>query len=314
MNRMKYLFIGGAVLVHLMIINAAVLPMDYYKDKFHYDPKDNTSIRNSISSSLESLRNKFGNGIGNNGNGSGLSSIFNGNSGNGSGLSGIFNGNSGNGSGLSGIFNGLRGKLSGSNNASTNANNNANKNAGSTVNSGSRTSTSSSGSSGGHDPVLFIHGMNSIASVFNMHINYLVSQGWDRNSLYSVDLPDKIAFGSVNAEVISKAADDLLQRTGKQKLDIVCHSMGGANTMNYILNAGGASKVKKVITLGGANRLVTSNAPSGIEVITISSSSDAIVNPSLSKLNGANNIVISGVSHTGLLSSSKVQNLLKQNL
>jgi len=216
----------------------------------------------------------------------------------------------GNGSGnniIGNIINGLFGNANGSNNYNPNS-------TGNISNTPSNTPSTTSSTGGNHDPILFIHGMASTAAVFTMHLNYLASQGFDRSSMYAVDLPDKVGFGPANAEVISEAANQLLQRTGAQKLNIVCHSMGGANTMNYILNAGGADKVKKVITLGGANRLVTSNAPSGIEVITISSDADTIVNPLLSQLNGADNIIISGVSHVGLLSSPEVQRLLKENL
>jgi len=184
------------------------------------------------------------------------------------------------------------------------------------VNSPLSSSNSNSNGNGRryHYPVIFIHGMNSDDTAFDVHMNFLARQGWDYGSMFSVDLPDKVAFGPINAEVISSEVDQLLQRTGAQKVNIVCHSMGGANTMNYILNAGGARKVNKVITLGGANKLVTSNAPEGVDVTTISSSADLIVNPLLSKLNGANNIIISGVSHIGLLNSPEVQRLLLQIL
>jgi pimeloyl-ACP methyl ester carboxylesterase len=252
MAGLKYfLIVLLTVLFHFMVINAGVLPLDYYKDRLN-SYTNNNSINN------------FGNY---------------------------------NGSTIGNFFRGLS--------------RNSNVSGSSTVN----TSTTPSNAGGKHDPILFIHGMYSTSSAFMLIINYLASQGWDRNAMYSVDLPDKIGFGPVNAEVISSAANQLLQRTGAQKLNIVCHSMGGANTMNYILNAGGSNKVKKVITLGGANRLVTSSAPSGIEVITISSNADTIVNPILlSRLNGANNIIISGVTHVGLLSSPEVKRLLKENL
>lgn len=166
---------------------------------------------------------------------------------------------------------------------------------------------------GQHNPVVFIHGMYSMATVFTLHMNYLATHGWDINAMTAVELLDKVSFGPVNAETISNAVDMLLQKTGASKVDIVAHSMGGANTMYYILH-GGASKVDKVVTLGGANRLVTSFAPSGVKVTTISSSTDTIVNPLLSELSGANNILISGVSHIGLLSDSNVQKLVAENL
>ncbi|KAG4087132.1 alpha/beta-hydrolase [Neocallimastix lanati (nom. inval.)] len=320
----KIFFIGIlTILFHFMTINAGLLPFDYYNNQSSSNSNNGSLLSNgfgsTLSNSISSLRDRLG------GSGGG---IFSGLFGNRTGLNNSNDNtnsnsnsntntasNNNNSNRNTGASSNNNGSVSTSN-ATKNKNNNSNKNTGATSNSNGSVATSNTTKNKGrtHDPVLFIHGMNSIASVFNPHINYLTRQGWDRNSLYSVDLPDKVGFGPINAKVISSAADKLLQRTGAKKLDIVCHSMGGANTMNYILNGGGSNKVKKVITLGGANKLVTSAAPRGIDVTTISSSSDAIVNPLLSKLSGANNIVISGVTHVGLLSSPQVQKLLKENL
>ena len=70
----------------------------------------------------------------------------------------------------------------------------------------------------------------------------------------------------------------------------------------------------KLITLGGANRLTTSRAPSGIKVTSIYSTSDTIVSPALSRLDGANNISVNLVSHIGLLYNSRVNALIKAAL
>ena len=99
-----------------------------------------------------------------------------------------------------------------------------------------------------------------------------------------------------------------------QRFIFVAHSMGGANSLYYILNRGGIDKVDKLITLGGANRLTTSSAPRGVIVTSIYSTSDTIVSPLLSRLDGANNISVNLVSLIGLLYNSRVNALIKAAL
>ena len=55
------------------------------------------------------------------------------------------------------------------------------------------------------------------------------------------------------AQELGKAIDIILYNTGKQKVNIVAHSMGGLVTRAYIKNYGGANKVDKLITIGTPN-------------------------------------------------------------
>lgn len=163
-------------------------------------------------------------------------------------------------------------------------------------------------------PVVFVHGLTGSDTNFALIKRYLRSQGWADNELYAIDLPSKQGHQELNSTAIKLFVDDVISKTGSSKVNIVAHSMGGANSLYYILNKGGSSKVEKLITLGGANRLTTNYAPEGIKTTSIYSSSDFIVRPYLSMLYGANNIEIRGVSHIGLLSNYQVNNLIKSAL
>lgn len=169
-----------------------------------------------------------------------------------------------------------------------------------------------------HNPVVFVHGLGGASYNFLAIENYLISQGWSRDQLFAVDLPDKVldaGNNAINGPVLSAYINNVLQKTGKSKVDIVAHSMGGSNSLYYSTRLGGANKVDKLVTLGGANRLSgTFTAPKGVAMTSIYSSSDMVVANYLSKIDGANNIQISGVDHVGLLMNSKVNSLIVQAL
>ncbi len=163
-------------------------------------------------------------------------------------------------------------------------------------------------------PVVFVHGLGGSDTNFALIKRYLRTQGWDSDNLYGIDLPSKQGNQELNSAAIRNFVDNVRNETGSDKVNLVGHSMGGANSLYYILHKGGDSKVDKLVTLGGANRLTTSFAPSGIDTTSIYSTNDLIVRPYLSILSGAENIAVYGVSHIGLLNSYQVNQHLKAAL
>jgi triacylglycerol lipase len=171
-----------------------------------------------------------------------------------------------------------------------------------------------------HDPVIFIHGAGGIGASFYGIENYLKKQGWSDNELYAIEMNDKSGNNQNNAKQLASYVDEVLKKTGKSKVDIVGHSMGGPNALTYILNNGGGSKVNDVVTFGSPNKMVTSKAPVGADptdkilYTSIYSTNDYVVSNWLSPLQGAKNVQISGADHLGMLMNGKVNELIKEGL
>ncbi|SEO93146.1 triacylglycerol lipase [Paenibacillus sp. OK076] len=159
----------------------------------------------------------------------------------------------------------------------------------------------------GRNPIVLVHGIGGAGFNFASIERALINEGYSRSDLYAIDFLDKSGNNITNSRQLSSYIDDVLRKTGASKVDIIAHSMGGANTLYYINNLGGGKNIGKVITLGSPNRLVARSAPTGIAYTSIYSTSDLIVNNTLSPLNGANNIRIFGVTHIGLLIDRGVQ-------
>jgi triacylglycerol lipase len=185
------------------------------------------------------------------------------------------------------------------------------------------------------DPVVFVHGFTGSSSGYDNMKQWLISQGWPSSYLYAIQYTDTTGSNVDNAYELQSFVKQVLRQTKAAKVDIVAHSMGGLSARYYVKYLEGAQKVDDVITLGsphhgtnssyfglwteGAREMVPGSAflndlnradetPNGsdatsiIQYTSIYSSADTVINPySSSIINGADNVQISGVSHSGLL-------------
>lgn len=200
---------------------------------------------------------------------------------------------------------------------------------------------------GDKNPVIFVHGYSDVKSDlfgksnFGPLIDYLVSQGWSRDRLYSIQYSDTFGSNVTNADELDAFIEDVLAATESQKVDLVAHSMGGLSTRYYIKNLGGADKVESLITLGsphqgtplaymvgltgGGQEMIPDSdfllalndgdlTPGSVQYTSIYTYTDELVPNWSSQLSGWNNIGGWYNMHLTMLLHSSVHTLVKNNL
>ncbi len=133
-------------------------------------------------------------------------------------------------------------------------------------------------------------------------------------------------------ERLAKRVDELRQANGLQKVHLIGHSMGGIIARNYLQIRGGAHKVDRCLLIATPNggsklapfalsslgkllmpgsaflqRLATTPLPAEARISTIYSRHDNMILPyEHARLDGADNIELTGSGHTSLLFRRRV--------
>lgn len=104
------------------------------------------------------------------------------------------------------------------------------------------------------NPILFVHGWIGTASVWNTMKDRFFNDGWPLERLKAYTFSVSWEFSSkrniLNAERIKNWVNDILNKTGAEKVDIVAHSMGGLSSRYYIKLLGGLNKVDDFVCMG----------------------------------------------------------------
>lgn len=192
-------------------------------------------------------------------------------------------------------------------------------------------------------PVVLVHGISGGSTDFAAMIERLVADGWPRDHVVAVQYSDPSWGCNVdNAAELARVVDELRARTGAAEVDIVAHSMGSLSSRHYVKHLGGASVVATYVSLGGMHlglftpclsplpvcvwqelcetgELVgllnaAPATPDGPRWTSIASTGDETVPPERAWLDGADNVVVDGVSHEGLLEDGAVYALVRAAL
>ena len=179
-------------------------------------------------------------------------------------------------------------------------------------------------------PVLFVHGVNGGSNDYAIMLQRLIADGWSEDRLFALDFEDPSWGCNLdNAATIAEQVDMIRTSSGSDRVSIVAHSMGTLSSRYYLKNLGGHEVVNTYLTLGGMHHGLDSacspdfplkpciwneicsdadfvaqlNAdpatPGELAWVSIYGSEDDTVPNSSSHLDGAENIEIPGVTHSG---------------
>ena len=181
-------------------------------------------------------------------------------------------------------------------------------------------------------PVVLVHGVNGSSANYDVMAARLVEAGWPPEFITLFDAEDPAWGCNVdNAAAIAELVDQTMAETCEPRVDLVAHSMGTLSSRYFVKNLDGTALVNTYATLGGMHHGVTSAcyAPDFLGVcvwqeicetgafvtqlneppatpgptnwVSIYGTADESITNESSHLDGAENIVMDGVDHVGLL-------------
>jgi pimeloyl-ACP methyl ester carboxylesterase len=133
-------------------------------------------------------------------------------------------------------------------------------------------SAAASATAAARPPIVFVHGNGDTAALWTTTVWRFESQGWPRERLHAIDLPDPLArdddavpqAGRTSAAehmaYLSAEVDRVLARTGATQVVLVGNSRGGNAIRNYLRNGGGVAKVSHAVLGGTPNHGVWARA------------------------------------------------------
>ncbi|MBZ4017887.1 lipase [Streptomyces purpurogeneiscleroticus] len=109
-----------------------------------------------------------------------------------------------------------------------------------------------------HPPVLLLHGFIDNRSVFVLLRRSLRRHGW--RHLEALNYSPLTCDIRKAAELLGRHVEDVCERTGHRRIDLVGHSLGGLIARYYVQRLGGDARIRTLVTLGtphGGTRLAS---------------------------------------------------------
>lgn len=171
----------------------------------------------------------------------------------------------------------------------------------------------------GDHPVVFVHGYSQNRANFLYLARALRRRGV--GPIYGFNYAWLASLPSIAAS-LGRFVDAVRAETKAEKVDLVCHSMGGLVAAEYLARAGGAAHVRRWVTIATPHRGIAYRGPifgrahaalrggHGLEqlpevpLLTIYSSHDNVVFPPLNArldLPSVQSVLVPGVGHLAIL-------------
>ncbi|GHC58882.1 lipase [Streptomyces cinnamoneus] len=110
------------------------------------------------------------------------------------------------------------------------------------------TSTAAAPAPAGRAPVLLLHGFIDNRSVFVLLRRSLRRHGWQQ--VWSLNYSPLTCDLRTAAAMLGRHVEEVCARTGRERVDMVGHSLGGLIARYYVQRLGGDARVRTLVTLG----------------------------------------------------------------
>lgn len=105
-------------------------------------------------------------------------------------------------------------------------------------------------------PVIFVHGYTGSASNWTTAMSVFRSSGWSSGNLFAYEY-NSYGDNVQNARGLATFVEQVKARTGRSKVAIVNHSMGGLVSQYYLKVLNGNANVSHLVSIAGANHGTT---------------------------------------------------------
>lgn len=144
-------------------------------------------------------------------------------------------------------------------------------------------------------PLVFVHGYLGSGDSYEWIAKRFIANGYDKNRIYTFDW-NTLGGNNQNTLPLEVFIGEILKQTGAEKVNLVGHSLGGGLSYNYCSKEKNQDKVAHLILIAPFIEEEKTIPFNTIPTFQIWSDMDYVV-PNIDSINGASNLVISGVDH-----------------